>query len=416
VDWTAEDPGRTGVLGGAPALPDKPSIAVLPFANMSGDPEQEFFADGITEDIITALSRNRWFFVIARNSSFAYKGVDIDVKQVGRALGVRYVLEGSVRRAGNRVRVTSQLIEAETGAHIWAERYDRDYADIFAIQDEITESVVGAIEPELLMGEGRRAARRGAGNLDAFECAMRGMWHHYQFAREDLGEAERWLRRAIELDPKLARAHMGLARTMVQRCLLGWSTDIDGDLATMAAAAERAVALDDRDPYCHYALSASSLFSGRLALALSEAQHTIDLNPNFALGHLALGWVRIFIGHFAEAMEPLLRALRLSPHDPIAFMFLNRMALAQYHLGNYEEALHYAERALVGRRLYFVLVVALASLGRLGRSDEARPLLSEISAIAPADIDRYWDVTFPYANAAHREHFYEGLRTAGMRI
>jgi adenylate cyclase len=186
VDWPAEDPVEAGVLGGSLTLPDKPSIAVLPFVNMSGDPEQEYFADGITEDIITALSRHRWFFVIARNSTFAYKGRPADVRQVARDLGVRYVLEGSVRRAGDRVRVTGQLIEAKTGSHLWAEHYDRRYEDIFAIQDEITESVVGAIEPEMLMGEGLRAIQQTKANPDAFDCCIRGIWYHYQLTREDL--------------------------------------------------------------------------------------------------------------------------------------------------------------------------------------------------------------------------------------
>jgi adenylate cyclase len=201
-------------LGGELALPDKPSIAVLPFSNMSGDAEQEYFADGITEDIITALSHHRWFFVIARNSTFVYKGRAVDVKQVARELGVRYVLEGSVRRASQRVRITAQLIEAKTGNHLWAERFDRDMADIFAIQGEITQSVVGAIEPEMLLIEGRRAFRKSAGNLDAFDCSMRAMWHFSQITAENHDQAVALLRRAIRLDPTLAQAHMVLARTL----------------------------------------------------------------------------------------------------------------------------------------------------------------------------------------------------------
>lgn len=189
VDWRLEDASTTGVLGGAMTLPDKPSIAVLPFANMSGDAEQEYFADGITEDIITALSQNRWFFVIARNSTFTYKGRAVDVKQVGRELGVRYVLEGSVRKAGQRVRVTGQLIETESGNHLWAERFDRDLADIFSVQDEITERVVGVIEPEMLLVEGKRAARKATANLDAFDSYMRGLWHFHQLTTEDSRQA-----------------------------------------------------------------------------------------------------------------------------------------------------------------------------------------------------------------------------------
>src|SRR5512133_34131 len=212
VNWRPGDPVSAGVLGGSLALPDKPSIAVLPFANISGDPEQEYFADGITEDIITALSHHRWFFVIARNSTFVYKGRAVDVKQVARELGVRYILEGSVRRAGQRVRITGQLVEAESGNHLWAERFDRDMADIFAIQDEITQSVVAAIEPEMLLMEGRRAFRKSVGNLDAFDCCMRAMWHFSQITPENQDEAANLARKAISLDPSYAQGHMVLAR------------------------------------------------------------------------------------------------------------------------------------------------------------------------------------------------------------
>lgn len=416
VDWHLDDPSASGVLGGSLALPDKPSIVVLPFVNMGGDSEQDYFADGITEDIITALSRYRWFFVIARNSSFAYKGRAIDVKQVARELGVRYVLEGSVRKAGAKVRVTAQLIDAESGNHLWAERYDRNYADVFTIQDEITESVVGAIEPEILMGEGSRAARKSVANLDAFDCCMRGMWHHYQTNDEDLRQAEMWMRRSIELDPKLARAHMALARILFGRLLFGWSDDMARDLATASTAAERAVALDDRDPYSHYALFATSLLNRRHQNALAEAQRSIDLNPNFALGHLALGWVRIYIGHFGEALDPLLRALRLSPNDPMAFLFVSQIALLHYHLGNYEEAIHYAERARRVRRIYIVLRTLLASLGQLGRTEEAKDILVEMKRNEPVDMARYWSMTTPYADPAHRELLIDGLRKAGMQI
>jgi len=306
----------TGVLGGALALPDKPSIAVLPFSNMSGDPEQEYFADGITEDIITALSHHRWFFVIARQSTFVYKGRAADVKQVGHDLGVRYILEGSVRRAGQRVRITGQLVEAETGNHLWAERFDRDMADIFAIQDEITQSVVGAIEPEMLLIDGKRAFRKSVGNLDAFDCCMRAMWHFSQLAPEDLEEAVALIRQALTLDPNLAQAHMTLARMLNARIWYGWSSDIAKDVSDIYAAAARSVSLEDRDPYCHYAFCWANLLRQKHAQALAEAQRSIDLNPNFALGFFSLGLVRVYIGHFTEALDSLLRSLRLNPNDP----------------------------------------------------------------------------------------------------
>jgi TolB-like protein len=380
---------------------------------MSGDPEQEFFADGLTEDIVTALSHYRWFFVIARNSSFAYKGRSIDVKQIARELGVRYILEGSVRKAGGRVRVTGQLIEAETGAHLWAERYDRDVADIFAIQDELAQQVVGAIEPEILMGEGRRALQKPTGNLDAYECCMRGMWHHDQSTAEHLAEAIRWHRQALALDPGFGRAHMALARALWGRCLFGYSDDIGRDIDELRREADRAMAIDDRDPYAHYAMFGCHLLSGRHQMALAAAQRAIDLNPNFALGHHALGLTRIVIGHFAEALEPLHTAMRLSPHDPRAYLFLSRLALAQYHLGNYEEAAQYAERALASRRAHFILITLLASLGQLGRTEEARALLPEIAATESADPTRYWEVVLPYADPTHREQLVVRLRKAG---
>lgn len=416
VDWSLDDPSETGVLGGTLALPDRPSIAVLPFVNMSGDAEQEYFADGLSEDIITALSRYRWFFVIARNSSFAFKGRAVDIKQVARELGVRYVLEGSVRKAGSRLRVTGQLIDAETGVHLWAERYDRDMADIFAIQDEITESVVGAIEPEILMGEGRRAVHKPTASLDAYDCCMRGIWHHYQLTKEHIEEAIGWHRRAIALDPGFARAHMALTRALMSYCTFGYSDDVARDLAELEAAAARTIALDDRDPYCHYAVFTAHLAAGRLQPALAAAQRTIDLSPNFAFGHFALGWVRLYLGHFEEALDPLFRALRLSPSDPLGFFFNSKAALVHYHLGNLEEALHFAERALGVRRTHVVLTVLVACLGMLGRTAEARPLVVELDDLAPPDPENYWSLVHPYADPAHREQLMQGLRLAGVMI
>jgi adenylate cyclase len=414
VDWRPEHPVTTGVLGGDLALPDKPSIAVLPFSNMSGDPEQEYFADGITEDIITALSHHRWFFVIARNSTFVYKGRAVDVKQVARELGVRYILEGSVRRAGKRVRISGQLIEAETSNHLWAERFDRDMADIFAIQDEITQSVVGAIEPEMLLIEGKRALRKSVGNLDAFDCCMRAMWHFSQLAPEHHEQAVALLRQAIRVDPNLAQAHMMLARILIGRIMYGWSSDLAHDLAESYATAARSVSLDDRDPYTHYAFCWASLVRRLHGQALEEAQRSIDLNPNFALGFFTLGLVRVHIGHFREALDSLLRSLRLNPNDPQAGSFLSFVALAHYHQENYEEALHYSQLAVRPRHLHLGLRILLACLGQLGRTEEARPLLSEFTSLHPKDPQQLFEVTTPYLDLKHREHLADGLRRAGV--
>ncbi len=413
VDWKQEDPAASGVLGGQLALPDKPSIAVLPFANMSGDPEQEYFADGITEDIITELARYRWFFVIARNSTFTYKGRAVDIKQVARELGVRYVLEGSVRKAGNRIRVTAQLIEAESGNHLWAERYDRDYADVFAIQDELTQSVVGAIEPEILQREGRRVTAKSVDNLDALDLAMRGLWHFYQFGASESHAGEPLLRRAIELDPKLSRGHMALARLLFGRGHWGWSADSARNMQECYEQAQIAVNLDDRDPYCHYIMSLASQPTGHHQQALAEAQRAIDLSPNFGLGYFALGMARVYIGHFAEAIDPLLRCQRLSPNDPLMFEFINNVALAHYHLGNYEEALHHGQRALRSRRVFGGLLTVVATLGQLGRADEAKPLIAEIAGLNIPDVAGQWRITSPYADPAHSAQFVEGLAKAG---
>ncbi len=414
VGWRLQEAAEPGMPGDTPSLPDKPSIAVLPFANMSGDPEQEYFADGITEDIITELSRYRWFFVIARNSTFSYKGRSIDVKQVARELGVRYVLEGSVRKAGQRVRITVQLIEAETGNHLWAERYDRDLADVFAVQDEITQSAVGAIEPEILIGEGQRAAQRSPDNLDAYDCFMRGMWHHYRFNPEDSLRAEALFRRAIELDATLARGHLGLSRVLYGRARWGWSEDTRRDMAAADEAARRATELDPRDAYAHYMLAMTSVMTGRHRKALAEAQQAVDHSPNFALGYFSLGWTRIGVGHFAEALDPLQRCLRLSPNDPILFEILTEVSLAHYQLGNYEEAAHYGECALRIWRPYSVLLALLAALGQLGRLEEAAPLIEEAHRVEPPAVEDYLDVTVSYADPAHREHFLDGLRKAGL--
>jgi TolB-like protein/class 3 adenylate cyclase len=416
VDWRAGDPAESGILSGELVLPDKPSIAVLPFVNMSDDPGQDYFADGISEDIITALSRHRWFFVIARNSTFAYKGKSADVKQVARELGVRYVLEGSVRKAGDRVRITGQLIDAETCVHLWAEHYDRALDNIFDIQDEITESVVGAIEPEILVTEGRRAITRTRTNPDAYECSIRGIWYHYQSTREDLVEAEKWLRRAIDIDPRYARGPMALARVLLGRCLFGWSADVDADRVELLALAESAVALDERDPYCHYAMFAGLMLNLRPGAALAAAQRAIDLNPNFALGFVALGWGRISLGHFDQALEPLLRASRLSPNDPLNFWFFSRIALAHFHLGNFAEGLHFIERAMAKRRLHMTMVIALACLAMLDRLDEIPPLLREIEANNPTNPEGYWRAIFHYADPAHRKLFFDALAKGGLPV
>ena len=414
VTWNQPElPDASLSVAKAPALPDKPSIAILPFINMSGDAEQEYFADGISEDIITALSKSRWLFVIARNSSFTYKGRALDVKQVGRELGVRYVLEGSVRRAGNRVRITAQLIEAATGAHLWSERYDRDLADTFAVQDEITESVVGAIEPELLQVERQRAARKNPENMDAWDHYMRGLWRLYQFTSDDNAKAERLMRRAIELDPTSALGHMGLVRVLVAKIFWGWCENLEADRQAAYAAGRRAVELDERDPHAHYALAWTSLLMREHESALAEAQKAIDLTPNFALAYYVLGVIRAYLGRFDQASDPIHRAIRLSPHEPIIFFFYYILAIAQYHQVHYEEAAKLARMGIGARRFHMLYRMLAACYGQLDRAEEARAALAEMRPLMPKDAERHWEITNPYADPAHRAQFIDGLRKAG---
>jgi TolB-like protein/class 3 adenylate cyclase/tetratricopeptide (TPR) repeat protein len=416
IAWDQSDAVRLDLADPAttPVLPDKPSIAVLPFANMGSDPEQDYFADGISEDIITALSKSRWLFVIARNSSFAYKSRSVDIREIGRDLGVRYVLEGSVRKAGNRVRITAQLIEASSGGHVWSERYDRDLEDTFAVQDEITESVVGAIEPELLQVERQRAARKSPERMDAWDHYMRGMWRFHQFDEEGYLRAERLLGRAIELDPTLAQAHMGLARIRNGRISLERSTDPGADLEAAWNAARRALALDDKEPYTHYILAWIHLFRRSHEDGLAAAQKAIDLTPNFALAYYMLGVIRVFLGHFEQAADPLRRAMRLSPHEPLTFMFANYMALAEYHQGRYEATVRAARAGLAVRPTHMLHRTLAAALGQLGRMDEAATALAEKARLQRPNWHQLQELANPYADPVHAAHLAEGLAKAGM--
>jgi TolB-like protein/Tfp pilus assembly protein PilF len=333
----SESPARAEL-----ALPDKPSIAVLPFANLSGDPEQEFFADGMVEEIITALSKFRWFFVIARNSSFTYKGRAVDMRQVGRELGVRYVLEGSVRKAGDRVRVSGQLIEAATGSHLWAERYDRAIADIFALQDEITERVVAAIEPQIYAAEHFRSQRKPPESLDAWECVIRALSY---MAGMDAGDAEAKIlcRRAIAIAPSYGQAHSLLAWLLIRT---SWS---GGEVATVlpeaVAEARTALRLDERDSWAHATHGMVLWRSRRHGEAQREFRRALDLNPNFALAHALLAVALAVDGSPAEASLSAEHALRLSPSDRLVdFYAVRAMKYARFADRNYADSLAWARR------------------------------------------------------------------------
>ena len=395
-------------------LPDKPSIAVLPFTNMSGDAEHEYFADGIAEDIITGLSRLRWLFVIARNSSFAYKGRNVDVRQVGRELGVRYILEGSVRRGGNQVRITGQLLEAETGNHLWAERYDRAASDVFAIQDEITENVIGCIQPELYAAEHGRVKRKPPKNLDAWESFVRGMFLYSQHSDKGTKEALDMLARAIEVDHNYAQAHGLRAVCLAWRTFQGWE-DRDTALASVTEGANRAVACDPQEPWAHLALGFAAMAKRHNSDAVGAFSRAIDASPNFAYAHGLLGSAHGLGGRPDQAIECIDRGVRLSPRDIFGDEYQLYYAFAHFQAGRYAEAASAALLAIQQRPDHPVLyIMAAASCGLGGETDKARGLVAQLIGLVPnisaADLEK----NFNYTRQDDRSKLAMGLRAGGM--
>ncbi len=358
-------------------LPDKPSIAILAFTNMSGDAEQEFFADGIAEDIITVLSKSRWLFVIARNSSFTYKGKAAAVRDIGRELGVRYVLEGSVRKAGGRVRVTAQLVEATTGGHLWAEKYDRDLADIFDVQDEITKRVSEAIQPALERNERERAARKAPESLDAWESYHRGMWHFGNVDAAENEKARNFFRRAIEIDPRFAPAEAALALTHLNEITL-FQNARAVNIPHALDHAGRAIQIDATDATAHAVMARALWMSGRHAESVAEADLAVSLDPNSAAAHGAQGGARLWGGRPRDAIEPLRTAMRLSPFDPLFPLWLHFAARAHYWAEDYVASVTAARKLLHSvpnfRQVYNTLI---AALGQTGQIDEARIVMTE---------------------------------------
>jgi adenylate cyclase len=360
-------------------LPDRPSIAVLPFQNMSSDPEQEYFADGMVEEIITALSRIRWLFVIARNSSFTYKGKAVDLKQVGRELGVRYVLEGSVRKGGSRVRITAQLIDAISGAHVWADRYDRDHSDIFAVQDEITSSVAGVIEPALTEAEQQRVLRKPPESLDAWEAYQRGLWHFNKYAPQDNQIALGFFRRAIALDPNFAPGHYGYAFAL-QWDIWHFSERPFSDVQGIPRnEARTAVSLDDKDAMAHAILAHMRMWASEWEAAISEARTALALNPNSAFVISMLGCVLGFGGYHDEALNRLQQAMRASPHDPLTWLWTMWTGAIQLFSNKFDAALETYNQLVRLRPEWTRAQQQIASsLALLGRLDEARETLERI--------------------------------------
>jgi len=394
-------------------LPKKPSIAVLPFNNMSNDSEQEFFADGISEDIITELSKFRSFFVIARNSSFTFKNQQLNVREVGRELGVRYVVEGSVRRAGNRVRISAQLIDAIDDKHIWAERYDRDLEDIFAVQDEVTQAIVTAIEPQLATTEQQRARRKPTENLDAWECYQRGLWYMFGYAHTD--QALHYFHRAIELDPEFGSSYAGIAYTYAIQILMGASIDKEADVKQGVSAADTALSIDQTDPFAHFARGRISIFNGEHEKSISEFKRAISLNPNYALAHFGLAHGLWHAGRPAEALPHHDEAMRLSPHDPIQWAFLASKAIALIMVERYEEGVVLSQEAQRSNDSHlFSYLAEVSGLGILGKETEAADALKRLGKVQPGISIDFIEQSLPMARSDGKSRFLRGIKLAGM--
>jgi adenylate cyclase len=402
--------GSAGANEAPPPLSDIPAVAVLPFENMSGDPEQEYFADGLTEDIITALSLWRSFPVIARNSTFAYKGQSPDVREAGKALGARYVVEGSVRKAGNRVRITVQLIDAGTGHHVWAERYDRELEDIFAVQDEITQRIAAIIQPAMEGSETKRVALKPPSDLNAWDLCIQGYSLLYQGTRETNQRAREKFHQAIALEPNYARCWTGLAYTHNRDIRMRYAESREKSLEKSLEAARRAVALDETDSVAHVMLSRAFSVNGQKENALAEARRAIELNPQDALATWSLGTYLYFDGHAEEGIPWIEKALDLNPLDPLNYVVKTHLAAAKICAGDHEQAAELARDAIRQRPDYLDSHVALATaLSYLGRTDDAQQAIGEFH-------DKAWDYveSHPLWGQETKDVFRAGLRKAGL--
>jgi len=398
----------------SPILADRPSIAVLPFANMSGDTEQEYFADGVTEDIITELSRSQALFVIARNSSFTYRGKTTDITQVGRELGVRYVLEGSVRRSGNRVRVTAQLIEAASGNHLWGERYDREMTDIFAVQDEITRTVVSAIHPALAEAELRRVLRKPPESLDAWDNYQRGLWYMGKYSAADSERAIVQFLRAIEQDPSFVPPYTALVLAYQDSGQIFGTRPFDEALKLAREWARKAYAVNRNDDDVMVALGTVEQLSGRGREALDCADLALEMNPLSARAHGLRGAVLIFNGKPAEGRAAILTAMRLDPRDPRGMFRYNQIAISYYYERDYAAAVEATHR-MIARFPESPLPYRwqAAALGQLGRTAEARTALQAAMSMAPQSFEFFVRERVPWHRPEDYAHMLEGLRKAG---
>jgi TolB-like protein len=412
-------PDAAGAVSTAEPAPlsDRPSIAVLPFENMSCEEDQEYFADGLTEDIITGLSRQPWFSVIARNSSFTYKGQAVDVRDVAAQLGVRYVLEGSVRKAANRVRVTGQLIDAANGNHLWAEKYDRELADIFALQDDITNRVIGSVSPHILVAEAARVERKPPLSIDAWDLVMQSVPHMWRMNTQEHARAQALLRKAIELDGNYAHAHALLGWTYVSMFNLDTRRPIGEFTEEALAAGARAIALDDEEPWAHLVLGLGHARRRRPRLAFRHLTKSVELSPSFALGYAGLGYALACGGQPESGLQALEDAHRLSPRDPFLAIYAPTVRyMALFALERYEEAIAVCRATTAIHPNHAgAWRLMTVSLGLLGKIDEARNALAHTQMLQPDLSSAHVESNTVYANPADRSRFIEGLRKAGLK-
>lgn len=393
---------------------ERPGIAVLPFSNMSGDPEQEYFSDGISEDIITALSRLRWFLVIARNSSFVYKGQPVRMKQVGEELGVAYVLEGSVRKSGERVRITAQLNDVGSGSHLWAERYDRALSDVFTVQDEITEAIVSAIEPQLYQAENFRAQRKAPESFDAWDLVMRALSHYWRVTRADNMVAQALLEKAISLDPGYGQAAGVLATSYAFTAHMGW-VDMVEAMQRANAAAKAAIRADADDAWAHHALGNVHLVARRFDDSIAEFETALARNPSFAPAQAYYGLTLTYCGRWQEGTEAVRRALRLSPRDPLSAIYHGILGYARFVGQDYDGAIKESREAL-RQRGDFVGAhrVLTAAYGMAGRSEEARAARDALARAQPGVSLNWIACNMPIRDAGEMEHYLDGFSRAGL--
>jgi adenylate cyclase len=408
--------GAVAIAKPATGMRERLSIAVLPFNNMSADPEQEFLADGLSEDIITGLSKIRWFLVIARTSTFTYKGQAVDIKQVARELGVRYVLEGSVRKAGNRIRVTAQLIDAPTGLHVWAERYDRELQDIFDLQDEITRTIVARVGTEISAAERDRTAIRRTDNLGAWECYQRGLWLIWDYGHDGQQKAIELLIKATELDPNFSTAYAYLCYAYYEGVVMGWAEDPDYQLELGMKAARRALQVDDKDPVGYFAIGRIHMMQGRHDDSIAALQKSVELNPSFSQAYHGLSMVMALAGRLDDARAAGKNCELLSPRDPILWATTVVHALADVLAGDVESALNWVQKTKQLPRAtgYWPHAVGAAALAQAGRIEEARQEVQAALGALPSLSLSYLAKALPTKHPGGLDPYLGALRAAGL--